>query len=224
MVEGVLIARSRRSRDARAVLTGAVFLPRRPAALGAAALTALLLAACDSASSAGSGTTPAPSGPLLSDAPQGYALDGAASGPLDLDAARVATIADPTALGTALARNGFDGGDENVWTAGQRYETDIVFRFRTAAQAAALLEVEHAAMQSGLGVVATPADGIPDSWAYTMFGATRQGNRSVFCQGVWFAAGSDLYGITTCAPTPGDEHQALTRGAAQLQRARGAQP
>jgi hypothetical protein len=86
-----------------------------------------------------------------------------------------------------------------------------------------VLEVEHAAMQSGLGVVATPADGIPGSWAYTMFGATRQGNRSVFCQGVWFAAANDLYGITTCAPTPGDEHAALLRASQQLQRAEAAQ-
>jgi hypothetical protein len=200
-----------------------VFLPPRPGPALAAALAALLLAACDGASASPSATSTA-TGLLLPGAPQGYALDGAASGPLDLDAARVATLADPTVLGTALGRDGFGGGAENVWTQGSRYETDIVLRFHTAAQAEAVLEVEHAAMQSGLGVVAAPAESIPDSWAYTMFGATRQGNRSVFCQGVWFAAASDIYGITTCAPTPGDEHQALLRASAQLQRAATAQP
>lgn len=183
-----------------------------------ATTAALALAACDGGGAAPSSTIDA-SGLLLTAAPQGFTLDAAASGPLDLDAARTATIADPDTLGAALGRDGFSGGAENVWQQGQRFETDIVFEFRTAAQSAAVLDVEHSAMTRGLGVVATPADNIPDSWAYTMFGSTRQGGKSVFCQGVWFTVGADLYGITTCAPSPGDEYAALSRAALQLRRA-----
>ncbi len=189
--------------------------------IAVAGAAALVLAGCDS-SGTSPGTSSAPQGAqalLLPGGPPGYTLNTSASESLDLDAARVATIADPDTLGTALGRNDYSGGAENVWQQGDRYETDAVFRFRTAAQAAAVLEVEHTAMTNGLGVVADPAQGIPNSWAYTLFGSTRQGGKSVFCQGVWFTVSSDLYGITTCAPTPGDESQALSRGAAQRQRA-----
>lgn len=194
-----------------------MFLPYERTCLAALAGVAVLgLTACDS----GAPAQPTPDTSLLLTAgPQGYVLNPNVPESLDLDAARVATIADPDTLGTALGRNGFSGGESRVWQQGQSYETDLVFTFHTAAQARTVLEVEHQAMTNGLGVVASPGGDIPDSWAYTMFGSTRQGNASVFCQGVWFATGTHLFGITTCGPNPGDESTALARADLQLQRA-----
>jgi hypothetical protein len=183
--------------------------------LGCAIGAAALLTACDDSSKPSGNAATAL---LLPGGPQGYTLNASASGPLDLNSARVATIADPDTLGTALGRNQFDTGASAVWQQGDDYETDIVFRFHTPAQAQAVLDVEHRAMDA-LGSVATAPDTIPQAWAYTMFGSTRSGGKQVFCQGVWFAASADLYGITTCSPLPGGEDRMLARAALQLQRA-----
>jgi hypothetical protein len=187
--------------------------------VAAAVLLAAALSACDDSAATNPGGSAAAAAQLLGSGPQGFTLNAAASGPLSLAAARVATLADPDTLGTALGRNGFDAGHATVWQHGTDYETDMVLRFHTSEQALAVLDVEHQAMRSGTGVFASAVESIPNSWAYTMFGATRSGGRQVFCQGVWFAVDADLYGVTTCGATPAGESAAVARAGQQYQRA-----
>jgi hypothetical protein len=190
-------------RDGGQAAGGARTVSSRWRALPLAAAFACVLAGCNDSTSPPSGSNGDPLAALLVvPPPAGYVTNTAATGPLDLNAARQSTPADPDQLGTELGRNGFDHGYARVWVNGGDFVTDEVLRLHTTAQARTIVEVERQALADAQGFDATSDTTLPGSVVYTSFSSTRQGGHDVFCQGVWFPMAHDVFGVTTCSTLP----------------------
>lgn len=184
------------SQAPRSRLTEGAAVAARALAAGCAAL---LLGGCDSAAAPAAD----PLAALLSVLPPaGYTASATATGPLDLDAARQSTPADPALLGAELGRDGFDHGYARVWVSGGNFVTFEVLRLHGAAQAQSVVRLERQQLAGAQGYFTSGDPALPGSVAYTMYGTTRSGGHDVFCQGVWFPMARDVYGVTTCSPQP----------------------
>lgn len=157
----------------------------------------VLLAACGGSST--------PSDPLAAllvvPPPAGYSQD-PASGRLGLEDAAASTPADAGTVSRELAGDGFDHGWARVWVNGGDFINFTVLGVGSPAAAARVVELERSALRSGQGYATTTLPAVPGSVEYTGFGGTRSGGKRVFCQGVWFSRGDDVFGVTTCSPVP----------------------
>jgi hypothetical protein len=153
--------------------------------------------------------------------PAGY-TEQSASGSLGLDAASSSTPADPAATSRELASDGVSRGYARVWVKGDDFITFEVLRTGGAQQAQHAVAFEHSVLASAPGYVTDDDVNIPGSVVYTMFGTTHSGGKNVFCQGVWFPSGRDVFGVTTCSPLPAGATQVEALAEAQHRAARSA--
>jgi hypothetical protein len=189
-----------------------------PIALGVAAV---LLTACGGGSGVPSSavqpaSTSGPAGALLTQPPAGFQLTLDSS--LNLSQASIATPAAQAATATALRGAGFSGGQERVWTKSDEHVTDLVLELGTDVDAAAFVQFEREQISASPAAAVSADAAIPASFAFTLYGVTRQGSHQTFCQGVWFPAGSRAFELTDCAGSP--RYPNLVQGLAEQQAAR----
>jgi hypothetical protein len=161
-------------------------------------LTGLLLVlavACGSPGGSDSSTLP-----VLDSAGGGFKTK--ISSVLDLQTAAASTPAPTAATKAALGQAGYSSGAERVFTRGDEFVTIVSFALSTDVDAGQFVEFEQASLKSTPAAVLYEDGSIPGSFGYDLSGGTRSGNRIVFCQGVWFAAHSTVYGVTDCAGSP----------------------
>src|SRR5207248_3234958 len=124
------------------------------------------------------------------------------SSTLDLKAAGAATPAQPAATRATLSQAGFSAGTERIFTRGDEFIEILAFGFSTDVDAGQFVAFERSGLSSTRAAVLYADPSIPGSFVYDLSGGTRAGNRTVFCQGVWFAARTSAYEVTDCAGSP----------------------
>jgi len=157
-------------------------------------LLVLLATACATPGSS------SPSGPPTLDTMSGF--QSKLSSTLDLKAAAAATPAQPAATSSALSQAGFSAGTERIFTRGDEFIEIVAFGFSTDVDAGQFVAFERSGLTSSKAAVLYADPAIPGSFVYDLSGGTRAGNRTVFCQGVWFAAHTSAYEVTDCAGSP----------------------
>jgi hypothetical protein len=163
----------------------------RAALLG---LAAVVLAACAAPGTSG------PSGPTTLDSLSGFQPKIGST--VDLKTAAAATPANPAAARDALRQGGFSAGTERVFIKGDEFVTVLAFAFSTDIDAGQFIAFERSALTSTPAAALYDDQAIPGSFGFDLAGGTRSGNRTVFCQGVWFVARANAYQVTDCAGSP----------------------
>lgn len=156
---------------------------------------------------------------LLQGAPAGYKVEGGLNGsPLSLQDASQATVVDMVTARSELSALGFAGGAVRVWTAGTAYVSAIDLRFHTNRAAAELVSFEVSQAQTFVGTFTFPVQGVDGGKGYALSGASHSGATSLYCYVVWFARGSDAFGISDCAPHPNSVNNVVSLARRQLSR------
>jgi hypothetical protein len=146
-------------------------------------------------------------GNLLIASVAGYSVSSPDSGALDREAAAQSLPTSADVTGRALDAAGFSAGYSRVFLGGSTsgdYVLASVYAVSSPATAARFVDAEKQAL-AATGSVAPFADArIPGAAGFILSGPTKRGNRDVFCEGVLFPKGAQVYAITTCSPLPGD--------------------
>ena len=121
---------------------------------------------------------------------------------LDLAAAATATPAAPSLMRAELQNDGFSQGAERVWTAGSEYVTAIELDVADPGAAQHLVDFEIGQLTQGKGAVTYTPDKPKGAKAFSFYGTTRAGAKTIFCQGVWLAVKSSAYEVMDCDPQP----------------------
>lgn len=140
---------------------------------------------------------------------------------LDLAAAATATPATPALTRAELTNDGFAQGAERIWTAGAEYVTVIELDVADEGAAKHLVDFEIGQLTSTRAAVTYTPEQPKGAKAFSFYGTTRAGARTIFCQGVWFAIKASAYEVTDCDPQPRAANLALDlaqRQAAQAAR------
>ena len=157
------------------------------------------------ASSCGGSTGDDPLAQVLlrdDDVPDGFdAVKGPASGPMTVDDAIASTAADPGDKRRFLETSGFQGGYSRVWTKGDDYVTALAHEFSSERGAKRLVAFEIDQLSTTTSERFEVTD-VPGAQGYILSGVKRKGQEPVFCQGVWFAAGTRAFGVSTCGAQP----------------------
>lgn len=147
-----------------------------------------------------------------------------ASGALAVDQAAQSTPAAPSQTRAVLDSSGYEDGYERVWTNDSGFVTVSGYTFGNTAGASSLVSFERSQLEGSLGGVVNDVASIPGGWSYVLFSSTRAQSRDVFCQGVWFAAASRAFAVTTCGATPNSEVPAIQIATTQYERTGAAAP
>lgn len=167
--------------------------------LAAGILLAFVVACSSPGGGGGGGGTETSSLPLLDTAGTGFRIKLSSS--LDLQAAAASTPAAAGATKTALSQGGYSAGGERIFTRGDEFVTVVAFSLSTDVDAGQFVAFERASLHPPAVVVYDDGQ-IPGAFGFDLAGGTRTGNRTVFCQGVWFAARTTAYAVTDCAGSP----------------------
>lgn len=160
---------------------------------------------------------------LIDAAPGGYKpVDGPASGPMDAQMAATATPADTSKKRDWLKRNGFQDGYSRVWTKGDDYITALAHEFSSNRGASGLVAYEEDQVGSKRGSQIFDVSAIPDAKGYILSGVKRKGLKPIFCQGIWFSAGTRAFNVNTCSPQPNSAELVQKLAEEQYTKARAA--
>ncbi len=144
---------------------------------------------------------------LVGDIP-GYSVADADSGPLSLDGAASSLPTPPDTTGGTLRADGFTAGYSRVFLKGGKPGGDYVivaaYALRDAPGAEGVVAFEHSALGSTGTVALFSVDTIAKSVGFVLTGATKRGDRQVFCDGVIFPKAQRVYAVTTCSGLPID--------------------
>ena len=176
----------------------------------------LALTGCDS------GATSSLASVALSAAPPGYSAQPVGdNGALSVDDASSASPADPTSVRNFLNNSTFQGGFERVWTHGDDFITDLIYQFGDGATAVRFMTLETEQIKSFKGDYTYPAPQLGNGQGFVLYSTTRSGDKSVFCNGVWFTVSNRAFQLLDCSVNPGGATRVLELAAQQYQQAGG---
>lgn len=131
---------------------------------------------------------------LLSAVPAGYVPDPASTGSLSRDAAAESTVIAADTLRPRL--EGFRTGQVKQWESGERYIKIAAYRFRSAAQASRLMQLQlryARALAVGGARVTGEIKGVPGASTFYVQGEQDSDKTTLFIWGSWFTRGNVAY-------------------------------
>lgn len=156
---------------------------------------------------------------VIPETADGFHLDEAASGPLDLEAAAAAGTQEPEQARELLERLDFAEASVRVWTRGGEFHRVLAIRLtpQTVEEyLTAELDVLRATPAATVFDVTDPAG----ATGVLLAGQTRKGAGNVFCQSVLFPAEAVAFVVQTCSrERPGAPDAVLQLARAQATRA-----
>jgi hypothetical protein len=148
---------------------------------------------------------------LTTQAPTGFVVDEAASGPVDAAAAAAATVLPTDVLRPLLDRAGVHRGRVRRWTATDEFAEVLVLRARSDAAAQDLITraITYVKGLPGGGVSAGDAalfavPSVVGARGYLANGEATSTSAPLFVQGVLLQRGRDVFVLETGGAAPGD--------------------
>lgn len=158
---------------------------------------------------------------LLASAPDGFvAVEGPASGPMDLSSAATSTEISQTKLRGQLNRTGFQGGYSRVWTHDDDFVAALVFGFLNAGRASELVTFQAEELSRKESAQPFRVASIDGAKGFTVNARSDDGT-TLFCQIVWFARDTNAFEVRVCRTQPGSTEEVVGLAETQAELARG---